>query len=132
MLLALCAAPFVLLQLFPVELPEVESRPLAARTATDGPRFRRVPAGESGLRFQNELKKENRYTYLTNGAGLACGDYDKDGLPDLYCVSQDGPNRLYRQVAPLRFEDVTEKAGNVVGGAAWGSGACFVDIDGDS
>ena len=132
-LLLAVAAPILLLQLFPIGLPEFESRPLASRgAAKDGPRFRRVPSAESGLRFQNELKKENRYTYLTNGAGLAAGDYDKDGLPDLYCVSQDGPNRLYRQVAPMQFEDVTARAGNVDGGEAWGSGACFVDVDGDS
>ncbi len=131
-LLAAVAAPFFLLRWFPVQLPEVESRPLAERAGAEGPRFRRVPSSESGLGFQNLLRKENRYTYLTNGAGLAVGDFDKDGLPDLYCVSQDGPNRLYRQVGPLRFVDVTEKVGKVDGGEAWGTGACFVDIDGDS
>ena len=55
----------------------------------DGPRFRRVPAAASGLSFQNELRPENRYTYLTNGAGMAVGDYDGDGRLDAYLISQD-------------------------------------------
>ena len=107
---------------------------LASRDATaprDGPRFRRIPASASGLDFRNELRRENRYTYLTNGAGLAVGDYDGDGRLDAYLVSQDGPNRLFRQTAPLQFEDVTEAAGNVDGAGAWGTGASFADVDGD-
>ena len=110
----------------------ITTAPLRARGAVDGgPRFRRVPVEQSGLVFTNELQKANTYTYLTNGAGLAVGDYDGDGLCDAYLVSQDGPNRLFRQVAPLRFEDVTERAGHVDGGAAWGTGASFADVDGD-
>ena len=109
----------------------LRSAPLPPRKGADGPRFRRVRGAESGITFRNELGKENTYTYLTNGAGLAVGDYDNDGLPDIYLVSQDGPNRLYRQVSPFRFEDVTAAAGNVDGGAAWGTGASFADIDND-
>jgi hypothetical protein len=104
---------------------------LRAPQGGETPRFRRLDPATSGLSFTNLLQKENTYTYLTNGAGLAVGDYDADGLPDVYLVSQDGPNRLFRQKAPLQFEDVTQSAGNVDGGAAWGTGATFVDIDGD-
>jgi hypothetical protein len=83
------------------------------------------------LQFTNVLRTENRFTYLTNGAGLAVGDYDGDGLVDIYLVSQDGPNQLWRQTAPLRFEDATARAGGVDGGDAWGTGATFADVDGD-
>ncbi|MBL8738091.1 MAG: CRTAC1 family protein, partial [Planctomycetes bacterium] len=110
----------------------ITTAPLRARAAVEaGPRFRRVAPEQSGLVFTNELQKANTYTYLTNGAGLAVGDYDGDGLCDAYLVSQDGPNKLFRQVAPLRFEDVTARAGNVDGGSAWGTGATFADVDGD-
>src|SRR5688572_23194728 len=54
--------------------------PLRAAEGGETPRFRRLPAAETGLAFANELRKENRYQYLTNGAGLAAGDYDGDGL----------------------------------------------------
>jgi hypothetical protein len=113
------------------QAPAIVSAPLAAPRTAEGPRFVRRTAAETGLAFRNELRPENRYTYLTNGAGLAVGDYDKDGLVDVYLVSQDGPNKLFRQVSPMHFEDVTAKAGNVDGGDAWGTGATFVDIDGD-
>ena len=109
----------------------ISSSPLPQRQEHAGPRFSKVAAKDSGIAFQNELRRENVIAYVYSGAGLAVGDYDGDGLPDLYLVSQDGPNRLFRQVAKLKFEDVTEKAGGVDGGLAWGKAATFVDVDGD-
>ncbi len=137
LLVLLLATPLALLRWFPIAVPAAEGsivqRPLKPRPAEPdaGPRFVAVDPVDSGLVFANELLPQNRYTYLTNGAGMAVADYDQDGLPDLYLVSQDGKNKLFRQVAPLRFADVTEAAGGVDGGQGWGSGACFVDVDGD-
>ena len=108
------------------------AEPLPARAAADGPRFLKVDPQRSGLRFQNELRRENVVAYVYTGAGLAVGDYDGDGWPDVYLVSQDGPNKLFRQTAPLVFEDVTAKAGGLDGGDAWGNAASFADVDGDS
>lgn len=116
------------------ELPTAEgltARALPARSGS-GPRFRLLPPTETGVTFRHELRRENVVPYVYSGSGLTVGDYDGDGLPDLYLVSQDGPNRLYRQVAPLSFADVTEAAGGLDGGAAWGSAASFVDVDGDA
>ena len=110
----------------------IASRPLrAARGPGDGPRFHRLGPDACGLDFSNLLRQENSYQYLTNGAGLAAADYDGDGLVDVYLISQDGPNKLFRQTAPLRFEDVTAAAGQLDGGAAWGTGAVFADVDAD-
>ncbi|GAB4149901.1 MAG: VCBS repeat-containing protein [Planctomycetota bacterium] len=130
-LVAACAILWIILREFSGAHPELTESPLSPRATSQGTRFTRLRAHETGISFANELRRNNSYTYLTNGAGLAVGDYDRDGLPDLYFVSQDGPNRLYRQVAPFRFEDVTERAGNVDGGQAWGTGASFADVDGD-
>ncbi len=58
------------------------------------------------------------------------GDYDQDGLPDIYFTSLDGPNRLYKQVGPFEFEDVTKKA-NVEVDGTFSKGATFVDFDND-
>jgi hypothetical protein len=115
------------------ELPPLASAPLAARTPRgDGPRFRLLDPTQTGVAFGDELRRENAYTYLTNGTGLATGDYDGDGDLDLYLVSQDGPNRLFRQDAPLRFTDVTVAAGGVDGGDAWGTAVlASSDLDGD-
>ncbi|MCY3927830.1 MAG: CRTAC1 family protein [Acidobacteria bacterium] len=62
------------------------------------------------------------------GAGATAGDYDRDGLVDLY-VTNVGPNRLYRNLGDGAFEDVTERAG--VGDPAWSSSSVFFDYDGD-
>ena len=64
------------------------------------------------------------------GAGVAVGDVDNDGWVDLF-VSAVGPNRLFRNVEGVAFEDVTAAAG--VAGAAdeWSSSSAFFDADGD-
>lgn len=78
-----------------------------------------------------------------NGMGLAVGDYDGDGLADLFFTSifDDRPNhtpvwgwgpsgnRLYRNQGGRRFEDVTTASGVRDGG--WGWGAVFFDYDND-
>ncbi|MFK5922347.1 MAG: VCBS repeat-containing protein, partial [Verrucomicrobiota bacterium] len=100
------------------------------RSQTVSSGFTRIHKKDTGIDFQNLLKKEHIKKYLYTGAGVCVGDYDGDGLPDLYLISQDGKNKLFRQTAPWKFEDATAKAG-VDGGDAWGSGASFVDIDND-
>ena len=88
----------------------LRSQPLPKRATQSGKRFARLDAEATGVSFRNELRRENIVAYVYMGAGLAVGDYDRDGLPDIYLVSQDGQNKLFRQVAPLRFEDVTGTA----------------------
>ncbi len=62
------------------------------------------------------------------GYGVAVGDYDNDGWPDLY-VSNYGKNRLYHNNHDGTFTDVAEKAGVTLGN--WSTGATFGDYDGD-
>ena len=62
------------------------------------------------------------------GFGVAVGDYDNDGWPDLY-VTNFGKNRLYHNNHDGTFTDVAEKAGVTLGN--WSSGATWGDYDGD-
>lgn len=77
------------------------------------------------------------FTDITQSAGLttkgygmaiAVGDYDNDGLPDLY-ITGYGHNVLYHNLGNCKFEDVTKKAGLEVGG--FSTGAAWADYDRD-
>ncbi len=93
---------------------------------------------KSDARFWNRLYKnqgDGTFTDVTERAGLrgqgydtgvAVGDFDNDGFPDLYVTSLGG-NTLYHNNGDGTFSDVTAKAG--VGGAGWCVSACFVDYD---
>ena len=63
------------------------------------------------------------------GLGVAVGDYDNDGDPDVY-LNNYGPNVLYRNNGDGTFADVTREAG-VAAGHKVGAGACFLDADKD-
>jgi hypothetical protein len=62
------------------------------------------------------------------GTGVAIGDYDNDGWPDIF-VSNFGKNRLYHNNHDGTFTDVGEKAGITLGN--WSNGPTFGDYDGD-
>ena len=62
------------------------------------------------------------------GVGVAVGDYDNDGWPDIY-VTNFGKNRLYHNNHDGTFTDVAEQAGVTLGN--WSTGATFGDYDGD-
>jgi enediyne biosynthesis protein E4 len=63
------------------------------------------------------------------GFGVAVGDYDNDGWPDIY-VTNYGKNRLYHNNHDGTFTDVAEQAGAALGG--WSTGVTFGDYDGDA
>ncbi len=80
-----------------------------------------------GLRFKDVTSAAG--IHLTRWAmGVAVGDYDGDGLDDLY-VTCYGPNVLLRNDGEGRFADVTKRAG--VGDSRWGTSGAFGDIDND-
>ncbi len=64
------------------------------------------------------------------GQGACVGDYDNDGLPDLY-VTGYGKNRLYHNEGHDHFRQVAEQAGVAGSGKEWGTGCAFVDYDRD-
>lgn len=64
------------------------------------------------------------------GMGLAIGDYDNDGLPDVYCTAV-GSNRIFKNLGGGKFNDVTALAGVAGGQNEWSTSAAFADVDND-
>ena len=118
------------------------SEPLAARSGPAGSTlFATVEPSASGLVSENRYADPTmwweRYQEFTVGAigtGIAVGDYDGDGLPDVFVVSKTESCRLFRNLGAWRFEDVTERAGVADRGsdaAIWKQGAAFADVNND-
>ena len=89
----------------------------------------------TNIDFINQLTETGQfniiqYLYFNNGAGVACGDINNDGLPDLYFTSNQNPNKLYLNKGNLKFEDITDKAG-VAGKGDWKTGVTMADVNGD-
>ena len=90
---------------------------------------------ESGVDFVNTVENTedfNIFSYRNfyNGGGVAIGDLNNDGLPDIYFTNNMGKNKLFLNKGNLQFEDITEQAG-VGGSKAWSTGVVMVDINND-
>ncbi|MEM7476020.1 MAG: CRTAC1 family protein [Planctomycetota bacterium] len=94
----------------------------------------------SGVDFLHEDGGSGeRFIVEYTSAGLAVFDFDGDGLLDIYLLNggklqgenATGPNRLYRNLGNMRFQDVTEQAGVGHRGHGMGVTAADVDQDGD-
>jgi enediyne biosynthesis protein E4 len=113
---------------------------LAISACTSGPerRFEVLNPHATGIGFVNALNPTPQlnifnYLYYYDGGGVAAGDLNGDGLPDLYFTSNEGRNRLYVNRGDFRFEDVTDRGGAFDAQPGfWSTGVVLVDINGDS
>ncbi len=97
--------------------------------------FEKLPAETTGLNFSNELTETNAlnildYLYYYNGGGVAVGDLDNNGLPDIYLTGNQVKNKLFLNKGNMQFEDITEKAG-VAGKSDWNTGVVMADVNAD-
>ena len=117
-------------------------RPLAPHASPRGATmFTELPSRVTGVVTQNDYadpgmrgKLHKEFDASSIGTGVAIGDYDGDGRPDIFVVSKTETCRLFRNLGGWKFEDVTEKAGvGDQGDAAsiWKQGATFVDVNND-
>lgn len=103
-----------------------------------GTMFTMLPPERTGVQAMNRYddpkmwgEKFREFVYGSIGTGVAIGDFDGDGRPDIFVVCKTGPNHLFRNLGDFHFADVTAQAG--VGGptSAWKTGAAFADINND-
>ena len=115
----------------------IASRPLAPHPFPRGKTlFTELPAEQTGVRTENPYDDPRMWGELYQefeggsiGTGVAIGDYDGDGRPDIFVVSKTHGCRLFRNLGGYRFEDVTQKAGVGAEPGVWNLGATFVDIN---
>jgi enediyne biosynthesis protein E4 len=90
---------------------------------------------QTGISFRNDLQFDREFNVFTyrnfyNGGGVAVGDINNDGLPDIYLCSNQSDNKLYLNKGNLQFEDITVKAG-IAGKRAWSTGVTMADVNAD-
>ncbi len=137
----------------------LETAPLAPRSGPRGATlFANLTPETTGIVTENKFDdpgmwagRYQEFVYGPSGCGVAIGDYDGDGRPDVFTVSKTGRCRLFRNLGNWKFEDVTDRAG-LPGGAAggwvkgligsgdnpladppenWKQGATFADVNND-
>ncbi len=97
--------------------------------------FEQVSSSHSGVHFNNLIVENDTINPLDklniyNGGGVGIGDFNGDGLQDIYFVGNAVSNRLYINKGDMKFDDVTNEAG-VGGKGGWGRGVAVIDINND-
>src|SRR6266540_3699539 len=98
------------------------------------PLLKLLSPAQTGVTFANTITTNDSVNaqtdvYVYNGAGVAVGDIDNDGLPDIFFTGNMVSSRLYLNKGDMRFADITEQAG--VRTHRWATGATMVDINDD-
>ncbi len=96
------------------------------------PGFTQLAPGATGISFANSVSDSAllRNQLLADGGGVAFGDVDGDGRPDLYLCRTEGPNALYHNLGNWRFEEIAVRAG-VAAPGRHSTGAVLADVNGD-
>ncbi len=97
--------------------------------------FEKISASHSGIYFNNTITESDSMNPMAivniyNGGGVGIGDFNNDGLPDIYFTGNMVPCKLYLNKGDFKFDDITDKAG-VAGMSRWARSAAIVDINND-
>ena len=97
--------------------------------------FEVLTSRSTGINFTNKLTPTPqfnmfKYMYFYNGAGVGVGDFNNDGLSDIFFSSNQGENKLYLNEGGMKFKDVTNEA-KIPQDGGWSTGVSVVDINND-
>ena len=124
----------IALSLFSCE-PRKKEITQESNSEQNNPLFTLISPDSSGVNFFNKVVNQKnfnifKYRNFYNGGGVAIGDINNDGLPDIYMTANMGPNKLYLNKGNFKFEDISKSAG-VEGNKPWSTGVNMVDINND-
>ena len=99
------------------------------------PMFSLMSEKQTGISFINKIREDDslnvlRYEYMYNGAGVGVGDFNNDGLQDVFFSGNMVKNKLFLNKGNFKFEDISKAAG-IQGNGTWSTGVCIVDVNGD-
>jgi enediyne biosynthesis protein E4 len=105
------------------------------KTEIQTPLFESIDSKQTGIDFRNQLKPTPEfnlfsYMYYYNGAGVGAGDFNNDGLIDLFFTANQGDNKLFLNKGNLKFEDATVTA-HIPQDSGWSTGVSVIDINND-
>ena len=97
--------------------------------------FQLVSAKHSGIEFENRIVENDSInsfdvTNMYNGAGIGVGDFNNDGLQDIYFAGNEVPCQLYLNKGNFKFQNITSIA-KVDGNGKWCRGVAVVDLNND-
>ena len=98
--------------------------------------FNTILPQKSKVDFVNQIIENDTFNYffydnIYNGAGVAVGDINNDGLPDIYFVSNQGDDQLYLNLGKLKFKNITKTALGNQNNSGWNTAVSFADINND-
>lgn len=101
----------------------------------NSPLFTLMKPSATGVKFTNTVREDDSlhvlvYEYLYNGHGIGIGDFNNDGLQDIFISGNATPNKLFLNKGQLKFEDITREA-SVRGNDTWSTGVSIADVNGD-
>ena len=91
-----------------------------------------LPSKQTGIDFNNSIKESkffNQYFYgqIYIGSGVAIGDINNDGLPDIFFAGSQVIDKLYLNKGDLKFEDITKKS-KITKNPGWSWGVTMADV----